>query len=98
MLKHDIFVRIYKQFLNPDIDLFASCINRQMRKFVSWSFDPDAFHIDAFTFKILKAVYYLVCFDFFLCFHFLVCFVIIVCKGASKCEYKSTLKNCVPFI
>lgn len=30
-------------------DLFASRINRQMRKFVSWSFDPDAYHIDAYT-------------------------------------------------
>lgn len=49
MLKHDIFVRICKQFFNPDKDLFASRINKQMRKFVSWSFDHATFHIDAFT-------------------------------------------------
>ena len=50
-LKHDIFVRICKHFFEPDIDLFASRINTQLKKFVSWNFDPDAYHVDAFTFS-----------------------------------------------
>lgn len=50
MLKPDIFSRICQHFFLPDIDLFASRLNTQLDKFVSWTFDPDAAEINAFTF------------------------------------------------
>lgn len=40
---------ITKELGIPEIDLFASCLNRKCKKFVSWKKDPDAFEIDAFT-------------------------------------------------
>ena len=49
MLKSEIFERICDQFFKPDIDLFASRLNKQLNKFVSWNFDPEAYHVDAFT-------------------------------------------------
>ena len=33
----------------PDIDMFASCLNKQIECFVSWRPDPDAAAIDAFS-------------------------------------------------
>ena len=33
----------------PVIDLFASCINKQTHKYISWKPDPDSIGIDAFT-------------------------------------------------
>lgn len=50
MLKPDVFSRTCHHFFLPDIDLFASRLNTQLDKFVSWTFDPDAAEIDAFTF------------------------------------------------
>ena len=41
-------VTTYFQF-TPDIDLFASRINKQVTKFVSYHPDPDAFAVDAFS-------------------------------------------------
>lgn len=49
MLKKDIFIRICKQFFVPDIDLFASRLNRQVDDFVSWFPEPGSMHTDAFT-------------------------------------------------
>lgn len=49
MLKPDIFSRICNHFFLPDIDVFASRLNTQLDKFVSWTFDPDAADINAFT-------------------------------------------------
>lgn len=44
------FTAICKKFsIFPDIDLFASRINRKCKRFVSWHRDPDAFQVDAFT-------------------------------------------------
>ena len=34
----------------PDIDLFASRLNSQLPKYVSWKPDPGATHVDAFSF------------------------------------------------
>ena len=49
MLKYDIFSRLCSQFFMPDIDLFASRINRQMEVFVSWFPEPGCYHSNAFT-------------------------------------------------
>jgi hypothetical protein len=51
MLKKDIFLKICKQFFNPDTDLFASRLNFQVLVFASWSFDPVASFTDTFTFS-----------------------------------------------
>ncbi len=44
-----VFTLITSQFGSPDIDLFASRLNTQIEKFVSWRPDPDASYVDAFT-------------------------------------------------
>lgn len=49
MLKHEIFLRLGNQFFMPDVDLFASRLNRQVEHFVSWFAEPGALHFDAFT-------------------------------------------------
>ena len=49
MLKKDIFVRICSQFFNPDIDIFVSRLNHQIDNYASWSYDPEASSMDAFT-------------------------------------------------
>ena len=49
MLKYDIFSRLCSQFFMPDIDLFASRINRQTEVFVSWFPEPGCYHSNAFT-------------------------------------------------
>jgi hypothetical protein len=49
MLKPVIFNRLCKHFFLPDIDLFASRINKQLSKFVSWFPEPGAFFYDAFS-------------------------------------------------
>ena len=50
-LKRDIFLRLTAQVLQPDIDLFASSSNAQLQKYVSWSSDSNAFHVNAFSLK-----------------------------------------------
>ena len=35
----------------PDIDLFASRLNKQIDNYVSWFPDPDACYVDAFSFS-----------------------------------------------
>ena len=49
MLKRDIFLRLTAQMFQPDIDLFASGSNIQFENYVSWSRDPNAFHVNAFS-------------------------------------------------
>ena len=49
MLKTDIFKRVCLQFFKPDIDLFASRLNRQLDMFVSWFPEPGAYHVNAFS-------------------------------------------------
>ncbi|KAG6450208.1 hypothetical protein O3G_MSEX006433 [Manduca sexta] len=43
------FQKIIKKFGIPDIDIFASRINKKCSKYISWHRDPDAYVIDAFT-------------------------------------------------
>ena len=49
MLKKDIFNRLCRHFFMPDIDLFASRLNKQLDTFVSWYPEPGSFHCNAFT-------------------------------------------------
>lgn len=50
MLKRDIFRRLCEQYFIPDIDLFASRLNYQVEKFVSWFPQPGAYKCNAFSF------------------------------------------------
>lgn len=43
------FQKIVQHFGNPEIDIFASRLNKKCAKYISWHRDPDAFIIDAFT-------------------------------------------------
>lgn len=43
------FELICNTFNQPDIDLFASRVNKKCPLFVSWHKDPDAYKVDAFT-------------------------------------------------
>ena len=51
MLNKSLFNAIVKEFGLPDIDMFASRLNKQVHNFVSWKPDPDAMAIDAFSIK-----------------------------------------------
>lgn len=57
-LNSDSFTQITNNFGMPDIDLFASRINRKCAKYVSWHRDPDAFAINAFTFNWKNFFFY----------------------------------------
>lgn len=48
MLDRQIFKRICELVGKPEIDLFASRLNRQLATFVSWQPDPESFAVDAF--------------------------------------------------
>lgn len=48
-LHEKVFSLICSQCFTPDIDLFASRLNAQLNKFVSWMPDPEAFSTDAFS-------------------------------------------------
>ena len=49
MLSAPIFQRIVALFGKPDIDLFASRLNAQVKDYVSWKPHPMAKFVDAFT-------------------------------------------------
>ena len=49
MLCPSIFRKICKQFVTPNIDLFASRLNQQLKNYCSWQRDPFALHINAFS-------------------------------------------------
>ncbi|XP_045167098.2 uncharacterized protein LOC123530393 [Mercenaria mercenaria] len=48
-LKEDIFKRLSKHFMQPNIDLFASRLNKQLDCYVSWMPDPGAWAVNAFS-------------------------------------------------
>ncbi len=48
-LNDTIFQQICAEFGQPNIDLFASRLNRKVEQFCSWHPDPEAKFIDAFT-------------------------------------------------
>lgn len=50
-LNDDIFDVICKRMGRPSVDLFATRLNSKLVKFCSWRPDPEAWRIDAFSFK-----------------------------------------------
>lgn len=48
MLDGSVFNSLTISFFSPDVDLFASRLNKRMTPFVSWLPDPDALATDAF--------------------------------------------------
>ena len=48
-LKPHVFKMICKKLGVPSIDLFATRINTQVKRYVSWRPDPTAVHVDSFT-------------------------------------------------
>lgn len=52
------FQRILNNFGVPDIDLFASRLNKKCDRYISWQRDPDAYAIDAFTVSWSKFNFY----------------------------------------
>ena len=57
-LNTEVFRKIVQQFTVPNIDLFASRLNCQLKQFVSWLPDPDAAFIDAFSLDWSKFTFY----------------------------------------
>ena len=51
MLKREIFERLCSQCFLPDVDLFASRLNKQLSTFVSWFPEVGAYRNDAFSFS-----------------------------------------------
>ena len=49
MLQSELFNKVVLVFGRPDIDLFASRLNKQLPRYVAWRPDPAAEDIDAFT-------------------------------------------------
>jgi len=49
MLNEKLFHKLIKAYFKPTIDLFASRLNFQINRYVSWIPDPHAIAIDAFT-------------------------------------------------
>ena len=58
-LNPNIFQVITKEFGKPDIDLFASRINRQLDTYVSWHPEPEAIAINAFSMIWHNAYFYI---------------------------------------
>jgi hypothetical protein len=49
MLDRTVFLQLTQRLGYPQVDLFASRINRQIPRFVSWRPDPEAWKTDAFS-------------------------------------------------
>ena len=54
-----LFQKISRMFGNPTLDLFASRINYQTDRYISWEPDPKALAIDAFSIKWNTEFYYI---------------------------------------
>ena len=59
MLDPKIFSEICSIWGKPDIDLFASRLNSQLDRFISWHPDPDAEAVNAFSIEWSSEFYYL---------------------------------------
>lgn len=53
-----VFRKICRLFFLPASDLFATRINTQLSRFVSWKPDPDAYHTNAFTLSWTEGLNY----------------------------------------
>ena len=58
-LSTHLFQKILSMFGNPTLDLFASRINYQIDRYISWKPDPKALAIDAFSIKWNTEFYYI---------------------------------------
>jgi hypothetical protein len=58
MLDRNLFGQICELWECPSIDMFASRINKQLTKFVSWKPDPEAEFIDAFSMNWSNIYFY----------------------------------------
>ena len=58
-LSFHLFQKISSMFGNPTLDFFASCINYQIYRYISWKPDPKALAIDAFSIKWNTEFYYI---------------------------------------
>ena len=58
MPKQTLFDTITCQFLYPQVDLFASRLNRQVDTFVSWKPEPAAWAVDAFSLNWKDIMFY----------------------------------------
>ena len=57
-LSHRIFRKACKLLSTPKVDLFASRITKKLPCYVSWSPDPEAWKVDAFSFPWTDTVFY----------------------------------------
>ena len=57
-VKQKNFQKICRVFGTPDVDLFASRLNRKVETYVAWNPEPGAWRIDAFSFKWSNAFYF----------------------------------------
>ena len=57
-LKREIFARITTHWGTPEIDLFATRLNTQLSKFVSWKPEPFSCFVDAFTISWSSLYFY----------------------------------------
>ncbi|XP_046737534.1 uncharacterized protein LOC124406221 [Diprion similis] len=48
-LSQTAFKRIVRTFGEPEVDLFATRVNKKCRKYISWLQDPNSIAVDAFT-------------------------------------------------
>ena len=58
-LSTELFQKIVEQFsVTPTIDLFASHLNKQLERYVSWNPDPYCYAVDAFNFSWKNEIIY----------------------------------------
>ena len=57
-LSEESFLEIIQKFGKPDIDLFASRLNAQLPRYISWMPDPGAESIDAFSVDWKQFMFY----------------------------------------
>ena len=57
-LNTNVFQEIVSTFVVPEIDLFASRLNYQLKPYVAWAPDPEAKYIDAFTLDWSNFMFY----------------------------------------
>ena len=60
-LNSNVFKLLCKHLGKPDIDLFASRLNTQCNKYVSYKPDPNAFQVDAFSINWSNITGYIFC-------------------------------------
>ena len=58
-LSTHLFQKISGMFGNTTLDLFASCIDYLIDRYISWKSDPEALAIDAFSIKWNTEFYYI---------------------------------------